>query len=312
MLEIGVQTKNIIDDKNPYESFKTIKEAGFTSVDFGLNTYLESKYVYRQQVNDFFKKSIKELEEFFTPHKEAAKANNIKIGQMHMPYPLFLPNGTKELNDFLLNDVAVKSMELCKFFECEYIVIHGLSLTRYVGSKDEEWEYTEKLVEFLAPMAKEMGITICLENLYSGSGDHIVEGPCCNVRKNVERIDRINEKHGAEILGFCFDTGHANLLGFDFEDFITTLGHRLKVLHIHDNDGMKDLHQIPFTFTRNLENKPSTDWSGFVKGLRNIGYDKVLSFETAPALTSFPENMKKDALEFIVKIGVYFVNEIEK
>lgn len=137
-----------------------------------------------------------------------------------------------------------------------------------------------------------------------------MEGPGCDVRRAVERIDRMNDRYHAEVLGFCFDTGHANLVGIDFESFITALGHRLKVLHIHDNDGRSDLHQIPFTFTRTRENKPSTDWEGFVRGLRNIRFDKVLSFETAPVITAFPKELKEEALALIAKIGKYFKDEI--
>lgn len=162
------------------------------------------------------------------------------------------------------------------------------------------------------PMAKEMGITICIENLYGSTGGHIIEGPCCNARKAAERIDRINQQYGAEVLGFCLDTGHANLIGLDFYDFIVTLGSRLKVLHIHDNDGIGDLHQIPFTFTKIRENTASTDWNGFIKGLKEIGYDKVLSFETAPVLSSFPDEMKSDVLFFIYQIGQYFANKISE
>ena len=44
--------------------------------------------------------------------------------------------------------------------------------------------------------------------------------PCCNVNKIIERIDGINGQYGAEVLGFCFDTGHANLVGIDFEYFL--------------------------------------------------------------------------------------------
>ena len=108
------------------------------------------------------------------------------------------------------------------------------------------------------------------------------------------------------MLGFCFDTGHANLVGIDFESFMGTLGSRLKVLHIHDNDGISDLHQIPFTFTRTRENRPSTDWEGFVRGLRAIDFQGVLSFETAPVLSSFPDEMKGDVLAFIARIGRWF------
>ena len=133
----------------------------------------------------------------------------------------------------------------------------------------------------------------------------------CNAKKASERIDRFNEKYHAEVLGFCFDTGHANLVGIDFEDFITTLGFRLKVLHIHDNDGIADLHQIPYTFTKTRENRVSTDWEGFIGGLKRIHFDKVLSFETAPVLSSFPEEMREEALKFIAKIGRYFAERVE-
>jgi sugar phosphate isomerase/epimerase len=312
VLKIGVQTQNIIEDENPRAGFRTLERAGFSSVDFSLNGYLRNKELYEGERNLFFDQSVQELEHYFTPHKKAAAEAGIVFGQMHMPYPIYVPNGKQELNDYLWKEVAPKSMALCHFLECPYIVVHGFKLTRLLGSEEAEWRETEKFLEELAPMARQMGITICIENLYDGVGGHLIEGPCCDVRKAVARIDRFNEKYGAQVLGFCFDTGHANLVGLDFEDFLTTLGHRLKVLHIHDNDGVSDLHQIPFTFTRTRENHSSTDWEGFLRGLRAIHFDKVLSFETAPVLTAFPEEMKESALEFIAKIGTYFREKIEE
>lgn len=309
MLEIGVQTKNAVEDQNPAEGFRMLKRAGFSCVDFSLNYYLTNKTLYRMEQNHFFDKTRGELEDYFTPHKREAQAAGIRIHQMHMPYPIYVPNGKKELNDYLWNVMAPKSMELCSFFECSYIVIHGFKLAKNLGSEEAEWSKTERFIHSIAPMAKEMGITICIENLYSSVGKHIVEGPCCNVGKAVERIDRINDRYGAEVLGFCFDTGHANLARLDFEDFMTRLGHRLKVFHIHDNDGVGDLHQIPFTFTKTRENQPSTDWEGFVRGLRAMGFDKVLSFETAPVLSAFPQDMKEDVLSLIAKIGKHFAGE---
>ncbi len=309
MLEIGVQTKNAVEYQNPAEGFRMLKRAGFSCVDFSLNYYLTNKTLYRMEQNHFFDKTRGELEDYFTPHKREAQAAGIRIHQMHMPYPIYMPNGKKELNDYLWNVMAPKSMELCSFFECSYIVIHGFKLAKNLGSEEAEWSETERFIHSIAPMAKEMGITICIENLYSSVGKHIVEGPCCNVGKAVERIDRINDRYGAEVLGFCFDTGHANLTRLDFEDFMTRLGHRLKVFHIHDNDGVGDLHQIPFTFTKTRENQPSTDWEGFVRGLRAMGFDKVLSFETAPVLSAFPQDMKEDVLSLIAKIGKHFAGE---
>ncbi len=253
MLRIGVQTKNVIEDDHPEDGYALLKASGFSCVDFSLNGYLLNTALYQSEVNSFFDQTMQELEQFFAPHKKGAKSAGITINQMHMPYPNYVPKGSKELNDYLWNVVAPKSMEICAFMGCPYIVVHGFKLAYYLGSELKEWERTEAFLDSLAPIAKELGITICIENLYEGIGGHIVEGPCCDARKAVERIDRFNDKYHGEVLGFCFDTGHANLVGIDFERFITMLDYRLKVLHIHDNDGIADLHQIPFTFTKTRE-----------------------------------------------------------
>lgn len=310
MLGIGVQTKNVVEDADPTSGFALLKEVGFTNADFSLNSYLLNTDLYRDTLNKFFDKSKAELEQYFEPHKRGAKENGININQMHMPYPIFIPTGKKFVNDYLVNHVMPKSMHICDFFECPYLVVHGLKLARYLGSEDLEWQQTEEMLDFIAPMAKEMGITLCIENLYEGIGGHLIEGPCCNIHKVVERIDRFNEKYHAEVLGFCFDTGHANLVGLDFEKFITKLDYRLKVLHIHDNDGIADLHQIPYTFSKSRENTSSTDWNGFLNGLNNIKFNKVLSFETAPVLTAFPNEMKKEVLSFLVIIGRYWETKL--
>lgn len=306
MLQVGVQTKNVVEDKCPEEGFALLKRAGFSCADFSLNSYLLNTSLYQSEVNSFFDRSVQELETFFRPHKEGARAAGIQINQMHMPYPVYVPSGTKEVNAYLWNNVAPKSMSVCAFLECPYIVIHGFKLAYFLGSEEKEWAQTEAFLDSIAPMAKEMGITICIENLYDGIAGHLVEGPCCDAGRAVERIERMNDKYHAEVLGFCFDTGHANLAGVDMENFITALGSHLKVLHIHDNDGISDLHQIPFTFTKTRENKSSTDWDGFIRGLQKIKFRGTLSFETAPVLSTFPDVMKFDTLAFIARIGEYF------
>ena len=65
---------------------------------------------------------------------------------MHMPYPIYVPTGKKELNEYLWNQMAPKSMALCSFLECPYIVIHGFKLARYLGSEEAEWKQTESFI----------------------------------------------------------------------------------------------------------------------------------------------------------------------
>ena len=311
MVRIGVQTKNVVEDANLADGFQLLKQTGFTCADFSLNAYLLNTALYEQQRNQFFDQSERELYEYFRPHREGAAQAGVTVNQMHMPYPVFVPNGSRELNDYLQKVVAPKSLKICADFGCPHLVVHGFKLARQLGSEQAEWAQTERFLLSIAPLAKELGVVLCIENLYSSIGGHVIEGPCCNARKAAQRIDRLNDELSGEVFGFCFDTGHANLVGLDFEEFITTLGHRLKVLHVHDNDGISDLHQIPYTFAKTRENKSSTDWEGFVRGLRNIRFDGTLSFETAPVLQAFPLGLKEDALRLIWQIGAYFRKNLE-
>ena len=309
-LEVGTQGIHVISDEAPLEGFQMLKQAGFSGCDFGLNSYLQNDTLYQFVHNDFFNKTDRELEELFAPHKKASELTGVRISQMHMPYPICVPKAPQEFNAYLQNVVAPQSLKICAYLDCPYIVVHGFKLARELGSEEAEWERTEAFLHTLAPMARERGITLCIENIYTDVGKHIVEGPCCNARKAAMRIDQMNDRYGAEVLGFCFDTGHANLVGIDFEDFLTILGHRVKVLHIHDNDGISDLHQIPFTFSRDRGNRASTDWAGFIRGLANIQFGGILSFETAPALVAFPTEMKCHTLKFIANVGQYFADKI--
>ena len=40
MLELGVQTKEAVQDENPAEGFSLLRQAGFSCADFSLNAYL--------------------------------------------------------------------------------------------------------------------------------------------------------------------------------------------------------------------------------------------------------------------------------
>ena len=82
MIGIGVQTKNVVNDNHPKEGFAMLKQAGFSCADFSLNDYLSNTSLYQSELNSFFDKSVQELEDFFTSHKQGAKAAGITINQM--------------------------------------------------------------------------------------------------------------------------------------------------------------------------------------------------------------------------------------
>ncbi len=189
------------------------------------------------------------------------------------------------------------------------MVIHPWKLQYHLG-KEVEIERNFEYFRSLIGMARENDVVICLENLYEGQAGRIVEGVCADPHEAAALIDRLNDEAGEERFGFCLDTGHMNLVGRDAYEMVTTLGHRLKILHIHDNDGIGDLHQMPFTFRSEGVADIGVDWDEFIRGLRNIQFEGTLSFETFPCMNSFPELMKDQALKTIAEIGDYLRNEI--
>ena len=160
----------------------------------------------------------------------------------------------------------------------------------------------------LIPAAKKYGVKICLENMFAFIGGHGIARACANVDEACRYIDALNEMAGEEVFGFCYDVGHANLLSCNLYEDIKTLGHRLTVLHIHENDGRLDSHCIPYTYKNGKIG--TTDWEGFLKGLKEIGYEGPLNFETFAALQDVPREVVGELLKLISAIGNYFRKSI--
>jgi sugar phosphate isomerase/epimerase len=70
---------------------------------------------------------------------------------------------------------------------------------------------------------------------------------------------------------------------------------------------------MPYTQTTDIwGSNPGTNWEGFIDGLRDIGYEGNLSFETFKAVKAFPKELEKEVLSLIVAIGRYFRKKIEE
>jgi sugar phosphate isomerase/epimerase len=67
------------------------------------------------------------------------------------------------------------------------------------------------------------------------------------------------------------DIGHCNLNGRKPDQMIRELHARLSHLHIHDNDGLRDLHLPPGT--------GCIEWPAVAAALREVGYDGTVTVE---------------------------------
>ena len=67
------------------------------------------------------------------------------------------------------------------------------------------------------------------------------------------------------------DTGHCNLYGRKPAEMIRRFADRLHHIHLHDNDGRRDLHLPPGT--------GNIDWPSVVRALKSVGYDGTITLE---------------------------------
>jgi sugar phosphate isomerase/epimerase len=85
-----------------------------------------------------------------------------------------------------------------------------------------------------------------------------------------EYLDYIFAKLQSDRLGFCYDAGHEHCY-CRATDLLAKYGSKLMALHLHDNDGQTDQHQIP--------GEGTVDWPALKVKLRQTGYSGPMALE---------------------------------
>ena len=284
-----------------------MKECGFDAVDFNIDTYLPTGELAAREgtPTSFFDKSLEELFEFFRPFKEGAEQNGIAFTQMHAPFPIWYIH-KDEVNDHIIMAIE-KCIAICDYVGCPAIVVHPVSRT----VKENEIKTNLEIYRKLMPTAKKYKVKICLENLYKNVNSVAFEGPCASAEEACWYIDKLNAEAGEDVFGFCFDIGHALMMRRNVKNYITTLGkERLTILHLHDNDANKDCHMIPYSYIGNGKGLVC-DWEGFLEGLKEIGFDGTLAFETFRSIRLAPKELTPDILRYTAAIGRYWASRLE-
>ena len=304
---IAVQSASWYDMNDDEKSMARAKECGIEALDYNIDLVINAYEFAKGAKYPFCDKPVDEFVAHYQPLKAAAEKYDVKFSQMHAPFPVWF-DGMPDKTEYLLT-VVEKCMAVCAYVGCPAIVVHPHNS----GSKEMDVEINLQIYRRLMPAAKKYGVKICLENLFTVYKGRIMEGICTHAEDACALVDRLNEEAGEELFGFCLDVGHANVTGKNIRQYINTLGKRLTVLHIHDNDAKGDKHMIPYTQATDLWGADlATDWEGFIEGLHDIGYEGNLSFETFRGIGQLPKEVEKEALCLVTAIGRYFKSRIEK
>ena len=281
---------------------RRIRESGFEAIDWNLavwNSAYHKKHDGQVPAN-IFDKDMDEIMEYYQPMLDTLKANDLEIGQAHAAFNAW-DRRNPDLLDYAI-EVYKKNILLCDKVGCKYLVIHGIkALSTTGGPGEEEGErLNRKLYESLIPTLQQTNVTICMENLFSGGNNYFIGTHCANPLEAVAFIDQLNAKADKECFGLCFDVGHLFLARVDVRYYISKLGKRIKVLHLHDNCGTDDSHMIPYT--------GRIPWAWVLEELKKVGYRGNISFETGNSFKSgfLPEELFMEFARHNAEIGKYF------
>ena len=140
-----------------------------------------------------------------------------------------------------------------------YLVVHlGIPDGQNAPANDNQPDAARRSVEEIVALASDAGVRVALEVMPNKLSS--AASICHMIEEQLEGLD----------VGICLDYGHANLMG-DLSDAIEAVSGHLWTTHVHDNDGRKDDHRVPFA--------GRIDWDAAIMETQKIGYDGVLMFE---------------------------------
>jgi len=187
------------------------------------------------------------------------KDHNLTIEQVHSlfgsEYDLSHPEDSKR--DIFIEGVK-KEIEKLKEMDVRSYVIHCSGIVEDKDRKERMKIFMDSLERILV-VAEKVKMKIAIENIAFKQ----------KVIGTAEEINKIINAFNSEYLGVCFDTGHANLSENPKKEFYL-LKDKIFTFHIHDNDGMRDLH-LPPTFG-------VFDWKWFIKHLDKVKH-KIFPLE---------------------------------
>ena len=161
-------------------------------------------------------------------------------------------------------------VQFCSEVGGDAVVVHPPRV--YGPNLEKRVHRSKKALESVRDLCLDLGVTLAIENC-SRDDHHILED--------------YFTLYEPGFMGFCYDSGHANINGN--LDYLMGFGDRLLATHLHDNNVTGDDHQYPGWGNINWERV--SDW------LKGLDYDKPWNLE----VTHNPGLFKGTLDEFLEK-----------
>ena len=272
-----ILSSNIFGFNNEFGIKKTIdifSEAGFEGIDFNLDLPEYQKNVYSP--------------EYYGELREYAKNKGIGFYQTHAPFGHKVEDEIE--NNYFFPEVA-KALENSSYLGAEMMVVHPcreMENYREAGTYDHLLEKNIDFYRRLIPYYEEYGVKIAIENI----------GWC--ITDTADGLLDLYNNLNNEAFTICFDAGHAGVCGQDVVSMAKKFGDKIGCTHIHDNDGVKDSHTLPYYGV--------IDWEAVMKALAECGYKGNLNYEAGLFIHNLPLELRADGAKYMAKVGKHLIS----
>lgn len=264
-----------------------LADAGYDAIDF---SFFQKEY-YEEIGNDKFFKNLRNY----------AESKGLVFNQAHAPFASSFEDEDMTKKRFA---EITNSMKYASLLGIKNIVVHPCHHMAYCddGVPEKLFEINMKFYNNLKPYCEEYGIKVALENMWQYIGPQkISHSTCSRPAEFIRYMDELN----SDCFTACLDIGHTILCCEDPADFIRALGgKRLGALHVHDVDGINDLHTLPYFGICN--------WDKVLRALAEVGYMGDLTYEADGIYSSKPEEFIPEIEKLGVKIGRSMIEKFEE
>ncbi|MFO0973149.1 MAG: sugar phosphate isomerase/epimerase family protein [Phycisphaerae bacterium] len=195
----------------------------------------------------------------------------LRVDSMHGHFGDDLdPSSTDESVRAATVEVYRREADYCRQLGGELVVVHPCPIKSVEGPQREAcFAALRRSFADLARIGESTQVRFAFENLPTPYA----------VGADVARLVREVTAAASPHIVFLLDTGHAHITG-TVPDAIRAAGGQLRYTHVHDNDGVNDLHLLP--------GRGSIDWDATARALHEVCYSGVFLLEVFEPLAELP------------------------
>ena len=198
--------------------------------------------------------------------RDAMDENGIACVQTHLQYYNILRSA--ESVDDETDECIRRSVEATPMLGAKWGAFHPRAGIDYGYDLKREIEDNRRAVEKLLDTAERCGAGVAVENIPVFPDCPQYKFFTSNPEDHIAFVDLFDP----ELVGVCWDTGHANLMPYDQAEVIRSLGSRLKIVHLQNNgQRLCDEHALPSV--------GSIPWEKVMPAIRSTGFTGSIMME---------------------------------